>query len=58
MNSSRTTLYTLIFAVLSTATLAFATQAQHQEPNRAAASTAPMQVIELPRVEVTGHRIR
>jgi hypothetical protein len=58
MNRSRTTLYTVIFAVLSTATLAFATQVQHQASTRVAASAEPMQVIELPRVEITGHRAR
>ena len=58
MNSSRATLYTLIFAVLSTATLAFAVEAQHPASTRVAANAEPMQVIELQRVEITGHRVR
>lgn len=58
MKSSRTTLYTLIFAVLSTTTLAFATQAPQPMQTRAVASAEPMPVIELPRVEIIGHRVR
>jgi len=57
---SRLSLAAAVFAVLATATLTFATEVQHErlETSRAAGGAAPAEVIQLPRVEVTGHRAR
>ena len=57
MNSSRITLHALVFAVLSTASLAFATQVQRHDL-ASAAPAEPMQVFVLPTVQITGHRMR
>jgi hypothetical protein len=57
---SRLSACAAFFAILATATLSFAAASQQQrhDSDRVAAAPAPLQVIELPRVEVTGRRVR
>ena len=56
---SRLTAFAVVFAVLGTASLGLAAQALPQHAMRSiAVESAPMQVVVLPRVEVTGHRSR
>jgi hypothetical protein len=56
---SRLTTFAVVFAVLGTASLAFAARVQSRiELERISLDARPVQVIELPRVEVIGHRSR
>jgi hypothetical protein len=56
---SRLTTFAVVFAVLGTASLAFAAQVQSRiELEKMSLDACAAQVIELPRVEVTGHRSR
>jgi hypothetical protein len=57
---SRLTATAALFAILGAATLAFATETQqrHGSVGPAISATAPAEIIQLPRVEVTGHRSR
>jgi hypothetical protein len=55
---SRLTAAAAVFAILATAGLGFAAEAQQRPtPARAAASAEAMPTITLPRVEITGHRL-
>jgi hypothetical protein len=57
---SRLTAAAALFAILGAATLTFAaeTQQRHGPTGLEAGATAPTEIIQLPRVEVTGHRAR
>lgn len=56
---SRLTACATCFAVLTTATIAFAASEVHREaPTRRAAASAPLPAYQLPMVQVTGHRSR
>jgi hypothetical protein len=56
---SRLTTFAVVFAVLGTASLGFAAQVQSRiELEKALPTASIVQVIELPRVEVIGHRSR
>jgi hypothetical protein len=56
---SRLTAFAVVFAVLGAASLSFAAQVQSQRQlEEASLDASPAQVIELPRVEVIGHRSR
>jgi len=55
---SRLTLSAGLFAVLATATLAYAAETQQQRVESARSATAAMPVIVLPKVEITGKRVR
>jgi hypothetical protein len=56
---SRLTTFAVVFAVLGTASLGFAAQVQSRiELEKALPAAGTVQVIELPRVEVIGHRSR
>ncbi len=52
---SRLSTYAAIFAVLATASIAFAANAQHGNLSHAAAAK-PLPVVQLETVVVTGHR--
>jgi hypothetical protein len=54
---SRLTASAALFAILATAGLAFASDAQQRPAGRSAAPTASMPMITLPRVEITGKRL-
>ena len=54
---SRLTAFAATFAVLATATLAFAASAPSHDAAAKAAVTQPMKVIRLERVVVTGKRV-
>jgi hypothetical protein len=58
MMISRLTIAALVFAVLGTASLGFAVQAQSHELKGASIDVGTLPVIQLPRVEVIGHRSR
>jgi hypothetical protein len=53
---SRLTAYAAVFAVLSAATITFASNNAAQHAPSARAETTAMPVIQLPRVEVIGRR--
>jgi hypothetical protein len=54
---SRLTLSAVVFAVLGTASLGFAAPSQlPRAMSRTAVAAEPLQVIQLPRVEIIGHR--
>ncbi len=58
---SRLTASAALFAILATATLTFAAEAQQHlfaAGHRSVVAAAPMQVIDLPPVSIVGHRIR
>jgi hypothetical protein len=58
---SRLTACAALFAILGAATLTFAAETQQHRgvaPRQAVATTAPTEIIELPRVEIIGHRAR
>jgi hypothetical protein len=56
---SRLTTFAVVFAVLGTASLAFAAQVQSRiELEKISLDARAVQVIDLPRVEVIGHRLR
>jgi hypothetical protein len=55
---SRLTIAAVVFAVLGTASLGFAVQAQSHELKGVFVDNGTPQVIQLPRVEVIGHRSR
>jgi hypothetical protein len=57
---SRLTATAALFAILGAATLAFATETQqrHGSAGPEVSTTAPAEIILLPRVEGTGHRSR
>ncbi len=57
---SRLTASAALFAILATATLTFAAEAQQHHfatARRDLAATAPMQIIQLPTVNIVGHRV-
>ena len=54
---SRLTAFAATFAVLATATLAFAASAPSHDAAAKAAATQPMKVIQLERVVITGKRV-
>ncbi len=54
---SRLTALAATFAVLATATLAFAASAPQRDASARAASAQPMKVIQLERVVITGKRV-
>ncbi len=57
---SRLTASAAVFAVLATATIAFAANAQQQRafPTQTLAADASTNIVMLPRIEITGHRSR
>jgi hypothetical protein len=55
---SRLTIAALVFAVLGTASLGVAVQAQSHELKETSVDAGTLQVIQLPRVEVIGHRLK
>jgi hypothetical protein len=54
---SRLTAYAAVFAVLSAATITFASNNAAQHGTSARAESAALPVIQLPRVEVIGRRV-
>jgi hypothetical protein len=58
---SRLTASAALFAILAAATLTFAAEVQQRHvatPQRTVTAAAPSEIIQLPRVEVIGHRSR
>jgi len=55
---SRLTASAALFAILATATLAFAAESQqhHVAARQEAVGAAPMEVVQLPAVTIVGHR--
>jgi len=54
---SRLTAHAVIFAILGTASLAFAASLQQEASTNAAASAKPVRVVQLERVVITAKRL-